>query len=94
MNDVSAYVILMRGINVGGKNRVPMADLKTSLEDLGFANVSTYIASGNVILESDKRPDKIRAQIEGALSKSFKLDSELIKVLVMSRKQLQAVIDN
>jgi uncharacterized protein (DUF1697 family) len=91
---MNTYLILMRGINVGGKNRVPMADLKTCLEELGFTNVSTYIASGNVILESDKSPDKIRAQIEGALTKSFKLDSELIKVLVLSRQQLQTVIDN
>ncbi len=91
---MNTYVILMRGINVGGKNRVPMADLKRCLEELGFANVSTYIASGNVILESDKRPGKIRAQIEDALTKNFKLDSELIKVMVLSRKQLQAVIEN
>jgi uncharacterized protein (DUF1697 family) len=90
----NAYVILMRGINVGGKNRVPMADLRTCLDELGFANVSTYIASGNVILESDNHPNQVRAQIEGALTQSFKLDSELIKVLVLSRKQLQAVIDN
>ena len=59
---VISYVTRARGVNVGGKNRLPMADLKTCLEDLGFANVSTYIASENVILESDKRPDKIRAQ--------------------------------
>jgi uncharacterized protein (DUF1697 family) len=91
---MDTYLILMRGVNVGGKNRVPMADLKTCLEELGFADVSTYIASGNVILKSDKRPEKIRAQIEGALTESFKLDSELIKVLVLSRKQLQAIIDN
>ena len=90
---MNTYVILMRGINVGGKNRVPMADLKTCLEELGFADVATYIASGNVILKSDKRPDKIRTQIEGVLTKHFKLGSEL-KVLVLSRKQLQAVIDN
>jgi uncharacterized protein (DUF1697 family) len=94
MKMMNTYVIRMRGVNVGGKNRLPMADLKTCLEELGFANVATYIASGNVILESDKRPDKIQAQIEGALTKSFKLDSELIEVLVLSRKQLQAVIDN
>jgi uncharacterized protein (DUF1697 family) len=94
MNMMNAYVILMRGINVGGKNRVPMADLKTYLEELGFANVSTYIASGNVVLESNMRPDKIRTRIEGALTKSFELDSELIKVLVLSRRQFQAVIDN
>ena len=88
------YVVLLRGINVGGKNKVPMAGLKKCLEELGFTNVSTYIASGNVILESDKPADEIKAQLEEALPESFKLDDELIKVLVLTRNQLQAVIDN
>ena len=71
-----------------------MAGLKKCLEELGFSNVSTYIASGNVILGSDKRPDEIKAQIEQALPRTFKLDSELVKVLVLSRDQLQAVIND
>lgn len=91
---MTAYVILLRGINVGGKNIVPMAGLKSCLEELGFASVSTYIASGNVILESDKPATEIEAQIESALIECFKLDSELIKVLALTRNQLQAVIDN
>jgi len=89
---MNTYLILLRGINVGGKNKVPMVGLKKCLEELGFSNISTYIASGNVILESDKHPYKIKAQIEQALPKIFKLDSELIKVLVLSDDQLQAVI--
>jgi uncharacterized protein (DUF1697 family) len=91
---MKTYVILLRGINVGGKNNVPMASLKKCLEDLGFSNVSTYIASGNVLLASDKSPTEIQAQIEKALPASFKLHSELIKVLVLTRKQLQAVVAN
>jgi uncharacterized protein (DUF1697 family) len=91
---MNTYVILMRGINVGGKNKVPMAGLKKCLEELGFSNVSTYIASGNVILKSDKCADEIKAMIEEALPNSFKLDNELIKVLVLTRDQFQAVIDN
>ena len=94
MNKMITFVILMRGINVGGKNKVPMTGLKKCLEELRFSNVSTYIASGNVILKSDKHADEIKVQIEKALPKSFKLDNELIKVLVLTRKQLQAVIDN
>jgi uncharacterized protein (DUF1697 family) len=94
IKSTSKYLVLLRGINVGGKNKVPMPDLKKCLEELGFVDVSTYIASGNVILGSDKRPDEIKNQIEAALTKSFKLDSELIKVLVLSCEQLQAVIDN
>ena len=71
-----------------------MSDLKKCLEDLGFSNVLTYIASGNVILKSDKRPKEIKAQIEEALPERFELDNELIKVLVLTRDQFQAIIDN
>ncbi len=94
MRMMNAYVVLLRGINVGGKNIVPMAGLKTCLEDLGFTDVATYIASGNVILRSDQRADRVRALIEKALPGRFKLDSQLIKILVLTRAQLQAVIDN
>lgn len=91
---MNTFAILMRGINVGGKNIVPMAGLKSCLERLGFSNVSTFIASGNVILASDERADEIQARIERALPESFKLDSENIKVLVLTRAQLQAIIEN
>ena len=57
MRKTGTHVVLLRGINVGGKNRVPMQKLREFLEGLGFAIVETYIASGNVILESDMRRD-------------------------------------
>jgi uncharacterized protein (DUF1697 family) len=88
------YLVLLRGINVGGKNSVPMAGLRTCLEAMGFSDVSTFIASGNVLLTSDKQPSDIKRLIEDALTKNFKLDSELIKVLVLSHKQLQAIVDH
>jgi uncharacterized protein (DUF1697 family) len=88
------YVILLRGINVGGKNKVPMTSLKKCLEELGFCNVSTYIASGNVILASDKPVDEIKSRLEKALPEYFKLDDDFVKVLVLTRDQLQFVIDN
>lgn len=88
------YVVLIRGINVGGKNKVPMTSLKTCLETLGCSKVATYIASGNVILESDQRPAALQAQIETALPEHFKLDSELVRVLILTRKQLQATIED
>jgi len=91
---MNTYVIFMRGINVGGKNKVLMATLRECLENMGFSNVSTYIASGNVILESDKAASEIQGLIEQTLPRIFKLDSELIKVLALRRDQLQAVIDN
>jgi uncharacterized protein (DUF1697 family) len=94
MSIMNTYVILIRGINVGGKNKVPMAGLRKCLEELGFSNVSTYIASGNVILKSDKRAKEVKAQIEEVLPENFNLDDEFIKVLVLARNQFQAIIDN
>ena len=52
---MTTYLVLLRGINVGGKNKVPMARLRELLEELGYSDVSTYIASGNVILSSDSQ---------------------------------------
>ena len=90
---MTAYLVLLRGINVGGKNRVPMAELRSLLEGLGFDNVSTYVASGNVFLDSDLRAANVAAKIEAALPKAFKLDAELIKVAVVSKKALEAVVE-
>jgi len=91
---MKSYLILFRGINVGGKNKLPMAELKKYLEDLGYTGVLTYIASGNVIVRSRKPASEIKQEIEASLPKRFKLDSELIKVLVLTHRQLQAVVSN
>jgi uncharacterized protein (DUF1697 family) len=87
------YLALLRGVNVGGKNKVSMAELKVCFEELGCENVRTYIASGNVLFESNKSSVELTEEIQVALPKRFKLDSELIRVLVLSRDQLQKVID-
>ena len=94
MGEVKTFLILLRGINVGGKNKVSMAELKKCLEGLGFFDVSTFIVSGNVVLTSDRNADEIAVQIEAALPKAFELDSELIRVLALTRDQLQAVVDD
>jgi uncharacterized protein (DUF1697 family) len=91
---VTKYLILLRGVNVGGKNKVPMAPLRELLEELGYSSVSTYIASGNVILSSRRTPGGIERQIESALPKRFRLDSELIAVRVMKHAELRAVVDH
>ncbi len=90
---MSSYAVLLRGINVGGKNIVRMAALRKCLAELGYTNVSTYIASGNVILQSNMAAAAIQEQIETALVKNFTLDSEFVKVLALSLDQFQAVID-
>ena len=90
---VNSYVVLIRGINVGGNNKVPMAALRQVLETLGFSSVTTYIASGNVILKSDKPAEEIKVQIEAALPEKFILAGERIRVLVLTRMQFQAVVN-
>ena len=89
---MTRYLVLLRGINVGGRNKVPMAALRELLESHGHTKVSTYIASGNVILSSDRSAAAIKRELEEALPKTFKLDSELIAVLVLTRAQLRAVV--
>lgn len=66
------YVALLRGVNVSGKNRVPMTELKQCFTDMGFTNVVTYINSGNVIFESDTSNDASLVQeCEGAIEQYF-----------------------
>lgn len=89
---MKAYVILLRGINVGGKNSVSMAGLKRCLEELGCARVTTYINSGNILLQSTLAATALEEQIEALLTQNFKLDSPSIKVRVLTHAQLAAVI--
>ena len=63
------YILLLRGINVGGKNKVSMDDLKASLEDLGYQNVVTYINSGNVIFDTDDDLTTIKDDIATILGR-------------------------
>jgi uncharacterized protein (DUF1697 family) len=91
---MTRYLVLLRGINVGGRNKVPMAALRELLESHGHTKVSTYIASGNVILSSDLPPGDVKRQIEEALPTAFRLDSELVAVLVLTREQVQGVVRN
>jgi uncharacterized protein (DUF1697 family) len=64
------FITLLRGINVSGKNKLPMADLRDLLNALEFKNVQTYIQSGNIILDTDKSKIEVCQNIkEGILSK-------------------------
>ena len=90
---MTSYLVLLRGINVGGKNKVSMAELRSELEDLGFEHVATYIASGNVLVDSTLGAAAVAETIEAALPKRFKLDAELIRVAVLSADELEAVVE-
>lgn len=65
------YVVLLRGINVGGKNIIKMNDLKQLLLDLNFKNIQTYVQSGNVVLDSDLDEASLRNKISDGFVKQF-----------------------
>lgn len=64
---MAAYVALLRAVNVGGTGKLPMSDLKRLCEGAGFGEVRTYIASGNVVLESRDAESQVKAALESAL---------------------------
>ena len=64
---MTAYIALLRAVNVGGTGKLPMTELKAMCEAAGFESVRTYIASGNVVFTSGKSEDAVRAAIEQAL---------------------------
>ena len=65
----NTYILFLRGINVGGNKKVPMADLKKLLLSLGFQNVKTYLASGNASFDAQTKPTA--AEIERQIEKTF-----------------------
>jgi uncharacterized protein (DUF1697 family) len=64
---MTTYIALLRAVNVGGTGKLPMAELKAMCEQAGFAAVQTYIASGNVVFDSDKSAKQIKAALEAAM---------------------------
>lgn len=62
------YVLLLRGINVGGKNKVSMAELKDLISQLGYENVITYINSGNIIFDANDNKETVSDKISHMLA--------------------------
>ncbi len=86
------YLALLRGVNVGGKNILPMAKLREVLEDTELNNVKTYIQSGNVIFDSDTRDKrKLEELIAKVIRENFEINAD---VVVYKQSEWQAVIDN
>jgi len=70
-------VALLRAVNVGGR-KLSMAELRKLCEELGWADVSTYIQSGNVVFSADGEPDALEAALEGAIRKAFGYDAPTV----------------
>lgn len=83
------YVALLRGINVGGKNKVEMRKLKSTFEQAGMSNVTTYINSGNVVFTDNRhKPPTIISVLEAAIESDLGLS---IKVLIRDLPAIRKV---
>jgi uncharacterized protein (DUF1697 family) len=80
---------MLRGINIGGRRRVPMAELRTLLADAGYEDVRTYVQSGNIVLGSAAKPAAVQRRLQTLISERFGFD---VPVIVRSRAQLAAVV--
>ena len=86
------YIAFLRGINISGRNKIVMSDLKTEFEQLGFSDVTTYLNSGNVcFLAENENITEIKRAIETMINDKFKLD---IPVHVVSKENLVDIFDN
>ena len=88
---MTTHVILLRGVNVGGNNKVPMADLRARLTDDGFTRVRTYIQSGNVLVDAGRTtPAKVADRVATSIREAFAVD---VPVIVVDVPGLQRVFD-
>ncbi len=88
----SQYLALLRGINVGGKNLVKMAELRAAFESMGFADAATYIASGNVLFRAPRqRREELAARIESELTGHFGIE---LKVVLLTEAHLETVVES
>lgn len=83
------YVALLRGINVGGNNKVEMSKLKTTFETLGHTNVRSYINSGNIIFTSAKESSQLVSEIEDAIEFDFGFR---VHVVLRDKSNINAVV--
>lgn len=82
-------IVLLRGINLGSRNRVAMPTLRKLLADAGFEDVRTYVQSGNVVLTSELKPDALARQCERLIADELGLR---IDVVVRTRAELASVV--
>jgi uncharacterized protein (DUF1697 family) len=86
---VARHVVLLRGINIGARNRIAMGELREALEDAGFKDVRTYLQSGNVVLESTAKSESVARKCERVIAKRFGLE---IAVVARTRADLTRIV--
>ncbi|REE67659.1 uncharacterized protein (DUF1697 family) [Paenibacillus taihuensis] len=88
---MAIHIALLRGINVGGKNKIKMAELREALEASGIQRVQTYIQSGNILFESEKEEPELCKHIEQVIEASFGLS---IRVIIRSAAEMEHIAAN
>src|SRR5690242_4188043 len=88
---MGAQVALLRGVNLGPRNRVAMAALADALRAQGFGQVRTYLQSGNVVLASELSESRLSDIVKETVRERFGID---VDVLVRTREELAAVVAN
>jgi uncharacterized protein (DUF1697 family) len=86
---MTSYVALLRAVNVGGTGKLPMAELKMMGEACGFANIRTYIASGNLLFESAMDEAAVKAALEVKLAGRA---GRVVEVFVRTHAELAAIV--
>jgi uncharacterized protein (DUF1697 family) len=86
---VTRFAALLRSINVGGRNRLPMADLRALVESLGFGEVATYLQSGNVVFAGSGSSDAVAQRVGGAITDRLGLT---VPVVVRTDRQLARLL--
>jgi uncharacterized protein (DUF1697 family) len=86
---MARHIVLLRGINLGPRNRIAMGELREALEEAGFNDVRTHLQSGNVVLTSTAKPESIARKCEQVIKERFGLE---IAVVVRSRAELARVV--
>lgn len=90
--DMKRYIAFLRGVNISGKNKVTMAELKKGVERLGYEEVKTYLNSGNVIFSSNENDvGSITKRIVRMIKSQFDLD---IPVFVIAKEELEDILRN
>ncbi|MDQ0219279.1 DUF1697 domain-containing protein [Peribacillus cavernae] len=88
---MTIYIALLRGINVGGRNKIKMAELKHTLEAMDLSRVQTYIQSGNVLFESDEEEEPLRNRIEHEIEAAFGFS---VTVVLRTAEELKMIAAN
>lgn len=86
---MTAYVVLLRAINVGGHNKVPMAELRTMMADLEFGDVTTLLQTGNIVCGSDEAPAALTAIVHAGIADRF---GHNIEVMVRTADELSTIV--